>query len=70
MPQIIHSPTVFDDDECYPFLAVLYDKDNDPQDQGNRFDDPEYHVKDLFVTGLSFVVCDILQKLPDILFAF
>jgi hypothetical protein len=66
MPQIIHGPTVFNDDECYPFRTVLYDEDDDAEDQGDRLDDPEYHIKDFFVAGSSSIIGDVLQKIPDI----
>jgi hypothetical protein len=62
--QIVHRPTIFDDEKRYPFSAVLRFQNPNPEDQGGGFYDPEYSVKDLFVPGYSFVVGDVSKKLP------
>ena len=64
MAQIVHRPTIFDDQERYPFGKVLCEEYPYPKNQGESFYDPEYPVKNLFVAGCGFVVGDVLQKLP------
>ncbi|MGA2038250.1 MAG: hypothetical protein ABSH42_03145 [Bryobacteraceae bacterium] len=64
MPQIVHCPAVFDDEERYPFGDVLSREDPDPENQGERFYDPKDRVEGLFVAGFCFVVGDVSEKLP------
>lgn len=64
MPQVIHRPTIFDDDKSDPFGVVPDEQDNDPQNERDSLDDPKDHIEDLLVTGLRLVVGDILQKFP------
>src|SRR4051812_13298230 len=63
MTQVIHRPTIFDDQERNPLSAVLCEEYHHPKTQGERFDDPEDPVKDLFVTGYGFIVGYVLQEL-------
>jgi hypothetical protein len=62
--QIVHGPAIFDDEERYPFGAVLCKEYPDPENQGESFYDPKDPVKDLFVAGLGFVVGNVSKKLP------
>jgi hypothetical protein len=70
VPQIVHRPTVFDDEKRYPFRIVFCDEYPYPKNQGNRFDDPKNLVKDLFMAGYGFIVGDVLEEFPhDLIFA-
>ena len=64
MPQIVHRPTVFDDEERYPFGIVLCKEDPYPKTQGESFDDPEDPVESLFVAGCGFVIGDVSKESP------
>jgi hypothetical protein len=64
MPQIVHRPTVFDDEERYPFCTVLCKEYRYPENQGERFYDPKDPVKDLFVAGEDIVVGDVSKEVP------
>ena len=70
MPQIVHRPTVFDDEERYPFRTVLCEEYPDPEKQGQRFYDPKDPVKGFFVAGANFVVGDVSKEFPHGLFSF
>jgi len=60
MPQVVHRPTIFDDDEGDPFGIVSDEQDHDPEDERDRFDDPEEHVENFLVAGFLLVVGDVL----------
>jgi hypothetical protein len=64
MAQIVHRPTVFDDQERCPFGIVLSKEYPYSETQGQGFDDPKDFVEDLFVTGFGFVISDVSKKLP------
>ena len=64
MPQIVHRPAVFNDEERYPFGVVLGEENPRSENQGKRFYNPKNHIKNLFVARLDFVVGDIAQKFP------
>jgi hypothetical protein len=66
VPQIVHRPAVFDDEERHPFGNVLYKKYPYPENQGERFYDPEDPVKDFFVAGLVFVVGYVSKEAGDV----
>jgi hypothetical protein len=70
MPQIVHRPTVFNDEERYPLRSVLCKEYPYPENQGERFYDPKDAVKDLFVAGAVFVVGDVSKEFPHSLFSF
>jgi hypothetical protein len=59
VPQIVHCPTVLDNQERYPFGAVLGDENPYSKYDGQRFDHPEEHVEDLFVARSYLVVGDV-----------
>lgn len=69
MPQIVHRLTIFDDEERYPFGNVLSKEYPNPENQGDSFYDPKNLVKDLFVTGMRFVVGNVSEEFPhDLIF--
>jgi hypothetical protein len=67
MPQIVHGPTVLNDEKRDPFGIVLGKKYPYPENQGDGFDGPKKLVEDLFMTGSDFIVGDVLKELPHIL---
>ena len=64
MPQIVHRPAIFDDQERNPFGNVLCKQYPYPKNQGESFYDPEDPVKDLFVAGCGLVVGDVSEEVP------
>jgi len=67
MPQIVHCPAVFDDEERYPLRVVLRKEYPYPENQSERFYAPKDAVKDLFVAGAVFVVGDVSKEFPHLL---
>ena len=64
MPQIVHRPTIFDDEERYPFGIVLCKEYPYSENQGEGFYDPKDPVECFFVAGCGFVVGDVLKEFP------
>ena len=64
MPQVVHRPTIFNDDEGDPFGIFPDEQDDDPHDERDCLNDPKDHVEDLLVAGLRSVVGDVLQEFP------
>jgi hypothetical protein len=62
VPQIVHRPAVFDDQERDPFRTVLCQEYPYSENQGKSFDGPENLVKDFLVAGYGFVVGDVSEE--------